>query len=404
MAKFSIVITTTRPRLLPCAIRSALAQSFQDFEVVVSDNSDEGCEALVRGFADPRVRYVRPSEYLTLIDHWNFAFAHAGGEAHVLLCEDDAIAPNLLSILDRELSDHADIDTVSWTHAGYMEGPGQRNGGAIRFGYNAFSGQRFVYEASELLAEMFASGTGKAGAVKRKLPLFPFAVYRRELIARIRERLDGALFLPIDPMTSAAAAALAFSHKHLRLDLPLTVLGAPPDSSGGHVADPRTFTRMTAGMRIERAPIKLMSVFPSDGADTILRLQAAMPERLGSYRLDLANYFLACWRGIREMQGMGRDVAAEMAAWHAALGEAPAEIQAAVAAGVAAGTPARGALRSAARAINRALDGAPRRLVDALHFRFRRPSDRLWVEAQKLGLQDIFDCAQYLGRVTQRFA
>jgi glycosyltransferase involved in cell wall biosynthesis len=82
---FSIVIPTrNRPELAAIAIKSVLRQDFQDFEVVVSDNSspedEPELEKVVAKTADSRVRYVRPPAELTMGEHWEFALGHARGE------------------------------------------------------------------------------------------------------------------------------------------------------------------------------------------------------------------------------------------------------------------------------------------------------------------------------------
>jgi glycosyltransferase involved in cell wall biosynthesis len=60
LTRVSVVIPThRRPMLLAAAIRSVLAQSFQDFEIVVVDDaSRDNTEDVVRAFGDPRIRYI----------------------------------------------------------------------------------------------------------------------------------------------------------------------------------------------------------------------------------------------------------------------------------------------------------------------------------------------------------
>ena len=63
---FSIVIPTrNRAGLLPHALRSALAQTWQDYEILVSDNhSTDATPEVVGEVGADRVRYVRtPSPY-----------------------------------------------------------------------------------------------------------------------------------------------------------------------------------------------------------------------------------------------------------------------------------------------------------------------------------------------------
>ena len=52
--------TYNRADLLRGAIASALAQDYSDFDVMIVDNASTDCtEAVVRSFADPRLKYVR---------------------------------------------------------------------------------------------------------------------------------------------------------------------------------------------------------------------------------------------------------------------------------------------------------------------------------------------------------
>lgn len=64
MPKVSVVIPThNRSSLLRRAIQSVLDQTYQDFEIIVVDDaSTDDTEAVVKGFADERIRYVRHSE------------------------------------------------------------------------------------------------------------------------------------------------------------------------------------------------------------------------------------------------------------------------------------------------------------------------------------------------------
>jgi glycosyltransferase involved in cell wall biosynthesis len=78
----SIVLPTyKRARVLPHAIRSVLAQSYTNWElIVVDDNSPDDTAQVVAGFSDPRIRYVKNDPNLKLPRALNRGFSLARGE------------------------------------------------------------------------------------------------------------------------------------------------------------------------------------------------------------------------------------------------------------------------------------------------------------------------------------
>ena len=81
------------------AIRSALGQSLDDIEVVISDNaSTDGTERICREFAaaDPRVRYFRNTSNVGAHPNFNLAFDHSRGRYFKWLAHDDLLHPDYL--------------------------------------------------------------------------------------------------------------------------------------------------------------------------------------------------------------------------------------------------------------------------------------------------------------------
>lgn len=102
--RFSL-LTPTRNRLewLPRAIESVLAQSFDDWELIVYDNGEQHAKHLVP--ADPRIRYSRgPADGPA--DAFQKALEMAHGEIIHPFSDDDRLAPDALEIVDREIGDH----------------------------------------------------------------------------------------------------------------------------------------------------------------------------------------------------------------------------------------------------------------------------------------------------------
>jgi glycosyltransferase involved in cell wall biosynthesis len=91
------------------AIDSILAQTYGDFELIVSDNaSTDGTGDVVRGYAarDRRVRYYRNERNLGAARNLNRVFELASGEYFKWAAHDDVLAPECVAkcveVLDRD--------------------------------------------------------------------------------------------------------------------------------------------------------------------------------------------------------------------------------------------------------------------------------------------------------------
>jgi glycosyltransferase involved in cell wall biosynthesis len=104
-----------RERFIGDAIRSVLAQTFTDFELlVIDDGSSDASAAVVAAFDDPRVRLVRNDRNLGIPRTRNRALELARGEYLANLDSDDLCHPERLTrqvaFLDRH-HDHAVLGT-----------------------------------------------------------------------------------------------------------------------------------------------------------------------------------------------------------------------------------------------------------------------------------------------------
>lgn len=98
MPKVSVIIPAYNAlRFLPATIASVLAQTFQDFEVVVvDDGSADGTATWVRGHSDPRIHLVEQSNQGAAVAR-NAGIANATGEYIAFLDADDLWEPTKLA-------------------------------------------------------------------------------------------------------------------------------------------------------------------------------------------------------------------------------------------------------------------------------------------------------------------
>ena len=100
MARVSVIVPAyNQGRYLGDAIRSALAQTYRDLEVlVVDDGSTDDTRAVTRSFADPRVRYIHQANR-GLSAARNTGIREASGEFLTFLDSDDQFLPEKLDLL-----------------------------------------------------------------------------------------------------------------------------------------------------------------------------------------------------------------------------------------------------------------------------------------------------------------
>ena len=122
----SVVIPTfNRERLIGEAVRSVLAQSYPELEViVVDDGSTDGTAQVLEALGDPRLRFVRqPNQGRSSAR--NHALAMAGGRYVAFLDSDDLYLPGKIALQVDYLESHPDVGMV-YTSAYCIDEAGNR--------------------------------------------------------------------------------------------------------------------------------------------------------------------------------------------------------------------------------------------------------------------------------------
>lgn len=98
-ATFFTVIIPTRERsdTLIHTLKTALAQEYDQFQVLVSDNAseDDTCEK-VTSIKDSRLKYVNTGQRVSMSENWEYALSHVDRGWVTVLGDDDAILPGTL--------------------------------------------------------------------------------------------------------------------------------------------------------------------------------------------------------------------------------------------------------------------------------------------------------------------
>lgn len=124
----SILIPTyNRPVLFEETLRSALAQTYPQVEILVNDNStNEDTALLMKKYeGDPRVHYFRNREAKCKADNFRPFEQQARGEYLQWCMDDDILLPDKLSIMVQVLRDNDEVTLVSSQRA-FIDEKGQQ--------------------------------------------------------------------------------------------------------------------------------------------------------------------------------------------------------------------------------------------------------------------------------------
>lgn len=97
----SVVLTThNRPVWLAEALGSVLTGTFEDYEVIVSNNGDpHHTRRLRRTIDDPRVRWIEQDQSLGMLENMLAGLTRARGRYAAFLHDDDRWSPSFLAVL-----------------------------------------------------------------------------------------------------------------------------------------------------------------------------------------------------------------------------------------------------------------------------------------------------------------
>lgn len=208
---FSVVIPTkNRPELLRDAMSSVLLQNFDDYELIVSDNFNDGRTAnVINEFKNNKhLNYIRTDKELNMPDHWEFATEKAKGIYVLILTNRSFLRQGSLRDIYNSISESKkDVLVCFWNHGHYDEKSkilfGEKEQGGIKF----LKSKNLINSFSQTLSASF-------------LPKPCYGCYRRDFAQKIKRDI-GRLYLPVNPDYTSALLFLAYSDFVMYIPRPL---------------------------------------------------------------------------------------------------------------------------------------------------------------------------------------
>ncbi len=121
---YSIVIPVrNNSATLANTIESCLNQSYDNYEIIISDNSDRdnyAIENMIRTYDNHRIKYIRTPRNLPIAKSFEYAYLNASGEFIISLGADDALMPDALININQVYNKYPNEDIIMWDTIHYV--------------------------------------------------------------------------------------------------------------------------------------------------------------------------------------------------------------------------------------------------------------------------------------------
>ncbi len=95
------------------SLESAVNQTYQNIEIIVSDNcSKDNTETVVMGYNDPRIRYFRHKVNIGANNNFNFCLEQAKGDYFLILQDDDLIDNDFVDTCMKDANYSTDVGII----------------------------------------------------------------------------------------------------------------------------------------------------------------------------------------------------------------------------------------------------------------------------------------------------
>jgi len=319
---FTIVIPTmNRPEFLEATLRTALWQTFPDFEVVVSDNSNQSDmlrrneEVIQKYSGDSRLRYVRPESWMNMPDHWEFATRQVWGTYVLVLTDRRVVRPSALQYLHSQIQSVAPgVGMAGWfDFCDYSELSGILNCGD-------YSGKSTLFNSKDLVKRFARFEYWKEnGFWFDELPHTLNSCYRSDLAEKVRS-IHGRLFRPVSPDFMAAFLMLAYNDQVLHIDRPLYIQHSGALTGNGAASFVEGMEKFTSTFPeidpFEGTPVHLNTLFNTLVRD-LLVTKKLVGDRFSDIQLDWVGYYISNYLEFiqKEQLGSGMDLVKLKSLW-----------------------------------------------------------------------------------------
>lgn len=234
-----IIPTRERADVFRHALKTVIAQDYENLEIIVSDNhSQDETSAICRNCNDGRIRYLNTGRRISMSDNWEFALGHVAEGWVTIIGDDDGLLPGAVAriaaaAMTPEIEAFRAVPcTYSW--------PQVVNGRYGRLNVPTTSG----VEIRDSMAWLSAVLEGEASCAELPM-LYNGGAVHIDVMNRIRAKV-GRYFLSCVPDVYTAVAIASMTPRYLYSLEPFAINGASAHSNGRSTGQ--------GGLRIKGTP------------------------------------------------------------------------------------------------------------------------------------------------------
>ncbi|GEM_PF-1341796 len=222
-----VIPTRERSETLFFTLQTALNQTHENYEIIVSDNfSQDNTKQVVNSFCDSRIKYINTQKRLSMCENWDFAFEHVKGEYVIYIGDDDAILPGAIKKLQL-LIEKSSYEIYFWQPHDYRW-PINHSKSLIEF----VSPKIKPYKMNLKKLAKFAIQWG--GWRYHTLPLGYHSAVSTQILKKIKNK-TGKVFHSTCPDVFLGFALPVFTTECIHIGESLTVNGRSAKSNGGSI-------------------------------------------------------------------------------------------------------------------------------------------------------------------------
>jgi hypothetical protein len=297
MEKYTVIIPTrNRAETLAATLRTCLRQTYENFEIIVSDNcSEDDTHAVVERFCDSRIRYVKTPQRLSMTGNFEFALQHVDDGFVMFIGSDDGLMPDAVTYVN-EIVERYNVLAVSCYQASYVWPNFGDTTVAGRFSFARPEHGIAIRYSSEWIKKTLAFESSYCF----DLPNLYCGFVHKRIIEQARN--GGAFFRSVTPDAYSAFASALFLERYAYSYRPFSIAGASSKSNGAAAMNPASDTKEVQ-MFLSENDIPLAHGFvncPSFEvvcAEAFAKLAEVFPERCAAYKIDYRTMFLKALAG-----------------------------------------------------------------------------------------------------------